>query len=148
MPRFRRGASAAGRSGAHRETRHFGSYCCHVVLGWKLSVPGQHLMPNIFHAGVSLTSSSSVLHGLPQCTSTRCQCEPWDPESAGKATLQGNHHLGHAWNLEQTRAPVACPTYVMRCPSAPGESTDAFQGRHCLGDLDFMLCHSLNLENL
>jgi hypothetical protein len=99
-----------------------------VILGRKIGVPGQYLARNVLYA-CFVVDFIQLLHGVPVDTGILSLQEG---RHSKEALQVGDHHLGHAWNLRQSRAPVGGPRCVMRCPSAPGESADAFHGRHLL----------------
>jgi hypothetical protein len=100
------------------------------------NVPGQHLALNILYAGF-VNNFIQLLHGVPaQDVNPGINTGILSLHEGlhSKEALQvGNHHLGHAWNLRQSREPVGGPRSVMLFPSAPGESADAFRGLHCHG---------------
>jgi hypothetical protein len=126
------GAAVGGawrRSGAG-----FDSRCGPVVLGRILGIPGQHLARNVFHAGL-VVDFIQLVHGLPVQ-----EVKPGidhgtlsvpEGRHSEEASQVGYQHLGHARHLRQSNAPVADPRCLLRCPSAPGEIADAFQG--CYG---------------
>jgi hypothetical protein len=77
--------------GAWRRSAGFDSSSGPVVLGWQLGVPGQHLARNVVYASF-LVVLYAGFEASPWrlCTRRQSWYRHWDPESAGRATLQGS----------------------------------------------------------